>query len=95
MIYRKLYCNICKVGIDDTTIHCDDCNVCIEGDLHYIIGYDHHCPWTGKCIGKGNIIYFRIFIWSTGIYLTYLSLATALTLYTSSKFSSVIIDGIN
>lgn len=28
-----------------------DCRVCIEG-------YDHHCPWTGKCVGKGNVRYF-------------------------------------
>jgi len=27
--------------------HCVDCNVCVEG-------YDHHCPVSGKCIGKGN-----------------------------------------
>lgn len=28
-----------------------DCRVCIEE-------YDHHCPWTGKCVGKGNVRYF-------------------------------------
>lgn len=28
-----------------------DCHVCVEG-------YDHHCPWTGKCIGKRNVRYF-------------------------------------
>ena len=31
------------------------CDVCIEG-------YDHHCPWTGKCIGKGNYNNFVTFI---------------------------------
>ena len=32
-------------------MHCMDCRVCIEE-------YDHHCPWTGKCIGKRNVRYF-------------------------------------
>jgi len=33
------------------TIHCFDCGVCIEG-------FDHHCPWTTKCIGKNNVNLF-------------------------------------
>ena len=31
--------------------HCDKCDICI-------LKYDHHCNWIGKCIGKGNIIFF-------------------------------------
>jgi len=51
------FCNECKIWVSNkkTTEHCFDCNVCVEG-------YDHHCPWTGKCIGKRNIIFFYIFI---------------------------------
>ena len=37
-----------------TATHCEDCNACIDE-------LDHHCPWMGKCIGKGNIAYFRRF----------------------------------
>ena len=53
--YQK--CRICKiwVSMEKKTNHCDDCNVCVEG-------YDHHCPWTGKCIGKNNTNYFYAFI---------------------------------
>lgn len=40
------------------TVHCYDCGVCIEN-------YDHHCPWVGKCIGKGNRNYFNMFIISS------------------------------
>ena len=37
------------------TEHCDYCNVCVEE-------LDHHCPWSSKCIGRGNICAFNIFI---------------------------------
>lgn len=52
------YCHKCKVLKNDTTIHCDECEVCIEG-------HDHHCAWVGTCIGRGNLIYFRAFLGST------------------------------
>ena len=31
------------------------CKLCIEG-------LDHHCHWTGKCIGKRTIFYFHTFL---------------------------------
>ena len=37
------------------TTHCYDCDICIEK-------HDHHCPWTGKCIGDKNIISYYIFV---------------------------------
>ena len=45
------YCTTCKMYVnrERKTMHCSDCNICIEG-------YDHHCPWTGKCIGRNNLI---------------------------------------
>ena len=39
---------------DSNTEHCSDCGVCIEG-------MDHHCPWSSKCIGKGNLKIFWAF----------------------------------
>lgn len=35
--------------------HCKRCDVCIKG-------YDHHCPWTSKCIGKTNMKRFMFFV---------------------------------
>ena len=35
--------------------HCSICDICI-------IEHDHHCPWSGKCIGKYNILYFYLFL---------------------------------
>ena len=61
--YSMSKCNKCNIMRDHTTVHCHDCNVCIQG-------MDHHCPWTGKCIGKGNLWPFYAFIGSTAIYFT-------------------------
>ena len=64
------FCNYCKiwVNMDENTGHCFDCNVCVEG-------YDHHCPWTGKCIGKKNLKYFYIFLTSILLVFGYFVLA--------------------
>ena len=61
------YCNICGIWAnkDKKTLHCTDCNICIEGN-------DHHCPWTGKCIGKRNYKSFIIFVCSVFILFAYL-----------------------
>ena len=34
--------------------HCSKCGVCVRRQ-------DHHCPWTGKCIGYNNAKIFCIF----------------------------------
>ena len=30
----------------------------------YLQYLQHHCPWTGKCVGAGNILWFRIFVFT-------------------------------
>lgn len=45
------YCDHCDSYRPERALHCMDCQVCVEE-------YDHHCPWTGKCVGKGNVRYF-------------------------------------
>lgn len=66
-------CKDCDMVINtaERTFHCYDCEICIEG-------YDHHCPWTSKCIGRGNLRYFYTFIISTMLLLAYLILSTSL-----------------
>lgn len=61
-----LTCNTCGIYVpSDTKIgHCLSCNICI-------IGYDHHCGWSSKCIGSGNIVTFHIFLYSGVVYLLY------------------------
>lgn len=56
------YCDKCKIIQLMGTVHCYDCDVCV-------LEMDHHCPWTGKCIGKGNIKQFYYFIGSTLLFM--------------------------
>ena len=64
------YCNKCKIyeRIDRNIAHCIKCGVCIEG-------FDHHCPWTGKCIGRKTIHFFNTFLYSILIVILYFVLA--------------------
>nr|CCA20776.1 transmembrane protein putative [Albugo laibachii Nc14]CCA23718.1 transmembrane protein putative [Albugo laibachii Nc14] len=45
------FCEECDSYRPERAFHCEECRVCIRG-------HDHHCPWTGKCIGEGNISFF-------------------------------------
>ena len=58
------FCPECKIYYDlnKKVNHCFDCGICIEG-------YDHHCPWVSKCIGKRNLYSFYCFM--TGILLNF------------------------
>lgn len=38
------------------TKHCHVCKVCVDG-------FDHHCDVLDVCIGRGNVVLFRVFLW--------------------------------
>lgn len=54
---QKQFCSICNISVNETIkiSHCNICNICI-------LGYDHHCLWSSKCIGEGNLMWFYLFI---------------------------------
>jgi len=57
--YDNIYffCDCCGTWShkNEDVEHCEECNVCI-------FGYDHHCPWTSKCIGRDNFVNFVMWI---------------------------------
>ena len=54
---RYGFCERCKLFVrtDYKSRHCLECGLCIEG-------YNHHCPWVSKCIGRKNICLFWFFV---------------------------------
>ena len=59
-------CFECNVYTDKNANvgHCLTCKLCI-------IGHDHHCSWSSKCIGKGNLLWFRLFVSSLALFFLY------------------------
>ena len=50
------WCSKCKIYTlrRDNVEHCDLCNICI-------LNYDHHCYFSGKCVGRYNLVPFYIY----------------------------------
>lgn len=74
---RMSLCTHCNVLRPPGAIHCHDCKVCV-------LELDHHCPWTGKCIGKRNLKFFYAFLCSLCTHLGVVLIGTLIWLSTSS-----------
>ena len=59
-------CEVCNIIVNykDDIDHCNHCGICIKK-------YDHHCYWTGKCIGKNNLWAFTLFTLGTLLYIVW------------------------
>lgn len=56
--YKRLgitFCKKCNLLRPDRAHHCSACKRCV-------LRFDHHCPWTGNCIGHLNHKYFILFL---------------------------------
>ncbi|CAI5722361.1 unnamed protein product [Peronospora destructor] len=54
-IETGIVCAQCEVLRPLNASHCADCGTCV-------IELDHHCPWTGKCVGKRTLKWFYVFL---------------------------------
>lgn len=68
---------------NNSALHCMDCRVCIAG-------YDHHCPWTGKCVGRGNARFF--YAWLLLLVLAFVYEVIEFTTYMLPPTDQPIID---
>ena len=57
-------CKICNLTykLTDKINHCYKCNICYYEQ-------DHHCIWTGHCIGKYNRYFFGIFVFTFFVFI--------------------------
>ena len=69
---NKRFCRRCKFNVPSKSFHCIYCDVCIEG-------YDHHCAWISKCVGRNNAIRFYVFLLLTPIFVVYCAFAFGFT----------------
>lgn len=52
---EKHYCQYCNVDQPIRAKHCKDCCFCVAT-------FDHHCVWTGNCVGEKNRPLFLLFL---------------------------------
>lgn len=58
------WCGICELHRNKDAYHCHDCGVCVRG-------WDHHCSFMGKCIGRSNLLWFYFFVLMLPICIVY------------------------
>ncbi|TMW61884.1 hypothetical protein Poli38472_010947 [Pythium oligandrum] len=68
---RGVICAQCQLRRPRNASHCSDCRVCV-------CELDHHCPWTGKCIGKRTLQLFYAFLWCITIHIVLVVVSFAL-----------------
>jgi hypothetical protein len=68
----KFECGICKILRPRKASHCFECGFCV-------LELDHHCPWTGKCIGWKTLKSFYAFLVSLSVLISYVILLVIIT----------------
>ena len=80
------YCYSCCVYRGPRTYHCGICGNCVDQ-------FDHHCPWTGTCIGWRNYRPFLAFIHALNVIAAMLVVfAVIVTCDVSKKYRLSVLD---
>ena len=76
-----LHCKRCNIIVpkEYKITHCSDCKICVREQ-------DHHCPWTGKCIAKYNLLYFYIFVNSLLVFIINIFVTLYCSVFYQNKF---------
>mmetsp|Transcript_21019 Transcript_21019/g.40213 ORF Transcript_21019/g.40213 Transcript_21019/m.40213 type:complete len:234 (-) Transcript_21019:154-855(-) len=65
-------CSACDISQPKGSMHCEFCRICV-------MGWDHHCPWMGKCIGDANLQEFYAFLCCSLSSLAYIVVMTMIS----------------
>ena len=78
--HQDKYCKKCKLVHKENSEaeHCTFCDYCV-------VNLDHHCPWSSKCIGKGNMVFFKLYLGAILACLVFAMTGGLLTLSTAFK----------
>jgi hypothetical protein len=68
----KFECGMCNILRPRNASHCFQCGICV-------LDLDHHCPWTGKCIGWKTLKSFYAFVISLCVLVSYVVVVVIIT----------------
>ncbi|PIK35607.1 putative palmitoyltransferase ZDHHC24 [Apostichopus japonicus] len=80
------YCPVCMLNAPPRAHHCGDCNTCV-------LVRDHHCVFTGRCVGHNNMRYYLmmvVFLFCSAMYCNYLNIDYAWELVGGMHWKGII-----
>lgn len=73
------YCSVCEANSPPRAFHCPTCDVCI-------LKRDHHCTFSGSCVGYKNYRYYISFLF-------FLSVGAVYCNYLNFRYVLIVFDG--